>query len=235
MIQSTVVFDLDGTIIDTAPDLAEAVAVALAMEDLAPLPLPELRPLIGGGVRVLLRRSLDHHRHAVDEARFEALAAAVLASYETNIAVASRPYPGLAAMLDRLAAAGAAAAICTNKPEYLALKLLDALGLRTRFAAVGGGGSFAANKPDPRHLLGTISRAGGRPEAAVMVGDSPTDVNAARAASVPVIAVDWGYTETPPAALGADVLVTGLDQVPAAAAKLLAEAAEQPGARPPVA
>lgn len=235
MIQPTVVFDLDGTIIDTAPDLAAAVAVALAMEDLTPLPLPELRPLIGGGVRALLRRSLDHHRRAVDEARFAALAAAVLASYEANIAVASRPYPGLEAMLDRLAATGVAAAVCTNKPEYLALKLLDALGLRTRFAAVGGGGSFAANKPDPRHLLGTIDRAGGEVEAAVMVGDSATDVNAARAAAVPVIAVDWGYTETPPSALGADILVTDLSEVPGAAAKLLKRAEDQANARPPVA
>jgi phosphoglycolate phosphatase len=219
---STIVFDLDGTIIDTAPDLTDALGVALAMEGLAPLPLPMTRPLIGGGVRVLLQRGLDHHRRRVPDARFEELAAATLASYEANIAAASQPYPGLGAMLDRLGADNITVAVCTNKPEYLALKLLDALGLTARFAAVGGAGTFAANKPDPRHLLGTIARAGGAAETTVMVGDSMTDVNAARAAGVPVIAVDYGYTEVAPVALGADILVSALEEVPAAAAMLLA-------------
>jgi phosphoglycolate phosphatase len=220
----TVVFDLDGTIVDTAPDLVAALAVALAMERLTPLPLPAARPLIGGGVWVLLRRGLDHHPHNVSDARFEELAAAVLASYEANIAVASRPYPGLAAMLDRLAAEGITTAVCTNKPDYLALKLLDALDLTTRFAAVGGAGTFAANKPDPRHLLGTIALAGGEPATSVMVGDSMTDVNAARAAKVPVIAVDYGYTEVMPAEFGADALVSALAEIPDAAALLLSGA-----------
>jgi phosphoglycolate phosphatase len=219
-----VVFDLDGTIVDTAPDLTAALGVALAMENLAPLPLSVTRPLIGGGVRALLRRGLNQHHRAVSAARFEELAATILSSYEADIAVASRPYPGLEDMLDRFQAEDTTVAVCTNKPEYLALKLLGALGLLTRFKAIGGAGTFAANKPDPRHLLGTIARAGGRPEAAVMVGDSMTDVNAARNAGVPVVAVDWGYTEVAPAALGADMLVSALAEVPDAAAALLRRA-----------
>jgi phosphoglycolate phosphatase len=218
---ATIVFDLDGTIVDTAPDLAAALDVALALEGLPPLSTDETRPLIGGGVGALLRRGLAHNRHAVSAERFDVLAAAFLQSYIDNIAVASRPFPGLSAMLDALGEAGAWSAICTNKRADLACTLLAALGIDGRFRAICGGDTFAAHKPDPMHLTGTIERAGGTPDAAVMVGDSAADLGAARAAGIPVILVDYGYTDVPAADLGGDALVSRLAEVPSVAERLL--------------
>jgi phosphoglycolate phosphatase len=219
---TTVVFDLDGTIVDTAPDLAAALDLALALEGLPPLSAAETRPLIGGGVGAQLRRGLAYYDHAVSQERFDELAAAFLDAYVENVAVLSRPFPGLDTMLDRLEVAGAGVAVCTNKREDLARALLGALGLAPRFRAICGGDTFAAHKPDPMHLLGTIERAGGLVEAAVMVGDSEADLGAGRAAGVPVVLVDYGYTDVPAAALGGDALVSRLADVPAAAERLLA-------------
>ncbi|HVV95114.1 MAG TPA: phosphoglycolate phosphatase [Hyphomicrobiales bacterium] len=219
---ATVVFDLDGTIVDTAPDITAALDRTLALDGLAPLSVDETRPLIGGGIGTLLRRGLAFHGRAVSQARFDELAAAFLAAYIENIAVLSRPFPGLGTMLDALDDAGIATAVCTNKREDLARALLGQLGLDRRFRAICGGDTFAAHKPDPMHLLGTIERAGGNVEAAIMVGDSAADLGAGRAAGVPVVLVDYGYTEVPAAELGGDALVSRLADVPAAAERLLA-------------
>ena len=144
--------------------------------------------------------------------------------YAEHIADRSRPFPGLEAALDALSAKGCRLAVCTNKLEWLSVRLLDTLGLAPRFAAICGQDTFTMRKPDPDMLRLTIARAGGDTGHAVMVGDSMTDVATARAASIPVIAVDFGYTETAPAELGADRLISHFEALPAAVMELAGEA-----------
>lgn len=221
MSRPTAVFDLDGTLVDTAPDLMGGLNVALALENLAPVILEDLKMLVGGGVRVMLTRGLALRNHAVSEGRFEELTAAFLAHYEVHIADESTIYPGVEAALDALAAEGFRLCVCTNKPERYALMLLDALGLGGRFAAVCGGDTFADRKPDPMHLLGTIERADGDRLSVVMVGDSATDLAAARNCNVPVVLMDYGYTDVPAAELGADAVLSRFSDVPQAIETLL--------------
>ncbi|MGQ4272512.1 phosphoglycolate phosphatase [Terrihabitans sp. B22-R8] len=219
MRQPTAVFDLDGTLVDSAPDLVGGLNVALALEDLEPITTAELRSLVGGGVRVMLTRGLALRGCTVSEARFNELAATFLAHYEVHIADESTVYPEVEAVLDSLAAEGYRLAVCTNKPERLSFLLLDALGLRGRFQAVCGADTFTARKPDPVHLLGTIEKAGGDPRSAAMIGDSVTDLDAARNSGVSCILMDWGYTEIPAAELGADLVLSHFRDVPDALRK----------------
>jgi len=222
MSDSTLVFDLDGTLVDTAPDLVGALNAVLALENLAPVSLEELRRMVGAGVRVMIQRGLAAREHEVSEERFEELAAAFLVHYEHHIADESQLYPDVRDVLERYRADGVRLAVCTNKPEKLSFLLLDALDLRGYFAAVCGADTFAARKPDPSHLLGTIERAGGDVAQAIMIGDSQTDLATARAAGVPVILMSYGYTDVPAAELGADRVLADFAGVPAAARDLLA-------------
>lgn len=183
------VFDLDGTLVDSAPDIAAALNRALGQAGLAPLALAEVIPMIGDGARVLIERALA--------ARGQPFDAALLAYFlgDPDIAAArlTRPYDGIPEVLRALTAAGWRLAVCTNKPAGPARSLLASLGLAHCFAAIAGGDSFAARKPDPAHLLGTIALAGGTPDQAVMIGDHRNDVLAARGAGVRVIFAGWGY------------------------------------------
>jgi phosphoglycolate phosphatase len=222
MTAPTLVFDLDGTLVDTAPDLVGGLNVAMALEDLAPISVQEVRRIVGGGVRVMLARGLEERGHTVTEDRFEELAAAFLAHYEIHIADESRLYPDVAQVLDGLAAAGNTLAVCTNKPEKLSLLLLEALGLRSRFTAICGADTFPVRKPDPLHLIGTIERAGGDVMRAVMIGDSRADRDVARNAKVPCVLLDYGYTDVPAKELGAEAVVSHFKGVPEAVRKLLA-------------
>jgi phosphoglycolate phosphatase len=225
------VFDLDGTLADTAPDLFATLDHVLAGHGFRSVDDRTLREGVGQGARYLLEYALRDQGATVDPPRIEAMFADYLAYYEANICVGTRLFPGTLALLDRFAAAGWRFAVCTNKPERLSGILLQALGIADRFAAIRGGDSYPYKKPDPRHLLGTIAAAGGAPEASVMVGDSRTDVDAARAAAIPVIGVTFGYTATPMTALAPDILVESFDTVePEAAARLLAQAATAPAA-----
>ncbi len=204
---STIVFDLDGTLVDTAPDLVGATNHALADLGLPPCPAAELRPWISFGARRMIVEALRHARHGGDDAEVDRLLALFLDWYEANIALASRPFPGALEALDVLTAGGARLAICTNKREGLTLKLLGELGLTSRFHAIVGRDTLPVSKPDPGHLTGTIARAGGSLTRAVMVGDSGVDIATARAARVPVIAVTFGYSETPVRDLSPDVAI----------------------------
>ncbi|GGE37480.1 phosphoglycolate phosphatase, bacterial [Agaricicola taiwanensis] len=203
----TLVFDLDGTLVDTAPDLIGALNKVLAMEGLAPVSLGDAKHLVGAGVRALVERGLREHGHCVPPERFDELMAAFLDHYVANIAFESRPFPDMVPVLESLALEGARLAVCTNKLERLARMVLDQLELSPHFAAIGGGDTFGASKPDPRHLLGTIERAGGDAKRAVMIGDSLTDLRAGREAAIPVVLVDFGYTDVPAAELGADAVI----------------------------
>jgi len=217
----TIVFDLDGTLIDTAPDLVDTLNVILARHDVPPVAFDEARTMIGAGVKPLLQRALASKGMQLPPEEIDRLFGEYLEIYGAHVADRSRPFPGLEAALDTLSASGCRLAVCTNKLEWLSVRLLDALGLKSRFAAICGQDTFTMRKPDPDMLRLTIARAGGDTGHAVMVGDSMTDVATARAAAIPVIAVDFGYTETPPAELGADRLISHFDALPAAVLELL--------------
>jgi phosphoglycolate phosphatase len=216
----TIVFDLDGTLIDTAPDLVGNLNVILARHDVPAIPYDEARGMIGAGVKPLLKRALATRDIVLAPEALDALFAEYIALYAEHIADRSRPFPGLLGALDRLEAQGCRLAVCTNKLEWLSVRLLDRLDLSRRFAAIVGQDTFGVPKPDPKVLRGTIERAGGAIDLAVMVGDSMTDVAAARNTGVPVIAVDFGYTDVPPAEFGADRLISHFDALPAAVAEL---------------
>lgn len=197
MTSPLLVFDLDGTLIDTAPDLIDALDHALRRRGLPTYGEERARDAIGRGAKALIEQALDAEGIALDDVEVEALLADFLDHYEKNIDVRSRPYPGLEASLDALEADGWAFAVCTNKREGLSRLLLDKLGLTRRFRAICGADTFPVRKPDAGHLLGTIERAGADVTRAIMVGDSRTDLDAAANARVPFIGVPLGYTPVP--------------------------------------
>ncbi|MEA2871668.1 MAG: phosphoglycolate phosphatase [Hyphomicrobiales bacterium] len=217
----TIVFDLDGTLVDTAPDLIDTLNVILARHDVAPVDFDQARSMIGAGVKPLLVRGLASQGVQLPPDEIDLLFGQYREVYAAHIADRSRPFPGLEAALDALAAQGCRLAVCTNKLEWLSVRLLDTLGLSSRFVAICGQDTFAMRKPDPDMLRLTIGRAGGDAGHAVMVGDSMTDVATAQAAGVPVIAVDFGYTDIAPAELGADRLISHFDALPAAVMELV--------------
>jgi phosphoglycolate phosphatase len=218
---AVIAFDLDGTLVDTAPDLIGTLNFILAEHGHEGLPLTSARTLVGHGARVMLERGFAAAGERLAPARMDQLFDHFIGLYLARIAMASRPFPGLIDALDELEAAGARLVVCTNKPTGLSLALLDALDLTRRFAAVMGPDAAGAAKPDPRHLLAAIEAAGGSPTRALMVGDSRTDTDVARAAGVPVIAVSFGYSDIPPADLDADALIHHFAELPGAARRLL--------------
>jgi phosphoglycolate phosphatase len=216
----TIVFDLDGTLIDTAPDLVDTLNFTLARHGLPTVPYEEARPLIGGGARGMIEKALILEGRNAATADVDALYAPFVAHYAEHIADRSRPFPGLETALDALAEAGHRLAVCTNKLEWLSKRLLDTLQLSSRFAAICGQDTFAVQKPDPQIFRSTVLQAGGAPERAIMVGDSITDIRTARAARVPVVAVDFGYTDVPIASLGPDRVISAYAELTAAIAAL---------------
>jgi phosphoglycolate phosphatase len=218
----TIVFDLDGTLIDTAPDLIDTLNLVLAQEALPAIPYEKARNLIGGGARGMVERALAAEGRNRSAAEMDRLYSAFIAHYAAHIADRSRPFPMLEATLDRLAAAGHRLAVCTNKLEWLSKRLLNTLKLADRFAAICGQDTFGMQKPDPEVLRRTVRRAGGEPSRAIMVGDSRTDIHTARAASVPVIAVDFGYSDVPITALQPDRVISSFAELPGAILDLAA-------------
>ena len=218
---ATIAFDLDGTLVETAPDLIGALNVVLGERRLPALPTEAARVLVGRGARVLIERGFAAAGEPLDDVETPGLVARFIEVYRGRIASESRPFPGADAALDQLAAAGATLAVCTNKPTALSNLLLEALGMAWRFKAVIGADSAPRPKPDPSHLLFAISQAGGDPARALMVGDSRADADAARAASVPCILFPFGYTDVPVSELGADLVIDRFADLPAAAERLL--------------
>jgi phosphoglycolate phosphatase len=210
----TIVFDLDGTLVDTAPDLIDTLNLVLGDQGLPTVPYDEARPLIGGGAKAMIERALAFEGRSASANDVEALYTSFVAHYSEHIADRSRPFSGVETALDRLAAEGCRLAVCTNKLEWLSRRLLDALNLTDRFAAICGQDTFGIQKPDPQIFRATVMRAGGNPVQAIMVGDSVTDIRTAQAAKVPVIAVDFGYTDVPVAQLGPDRVIGSFSQLP---------------------
>jgi phosphoglycolate phosphatase len=185
----TLVLDLDGTLVDSVPDLRAALNRLFAARGLAPFAYNEVAAMVGNGAQVLLTKAFMARGREYDQAAFDVF----LADYTENSAVESRLYPGVPETLRRFADDGWALAVCTNKPEVPARKVLEAFGIAPMVAAIGGGDSFPVKKPDPAHLLATLAAAGGAPDSAVMVGDHHNDVAAAAGAGLPCIFAAWGY------------------------------------------
>ncbi len=194
---TTIVFDLDGTLVDTAPDLTAATNHTLSLEGLGPLTVAELHPFIGHGSFAMIEAGLRFRGVSAGREQLGRLHEHFLAFYADNVAVGSVPFEGIPELLDHLLASGARLAVCTNKLEGLSKVLLQALGLATRFGGIAGGDTFSVRKPAPGHLTGVIGMAGGRADWAVMVGDSEVDFATAAAAGIPAIGVTFGYTPQP--------------------------------------
>src|SRR5207302_1043411 len=209
-----IVFDLDGTLVDTAPDLINALNHVLDREGLPPVPLHAARNMIGAGARRLIERGLELEGRTANLEEITRLTSDFIDYYAAHIADASRPFDGLEGALDDLTALGYRFAVCTNKLEWLSKLLLDQLGLSSRFAAICGADTFGVSKPDPAILRGTVARAGGQLSTALMVGDAGPDIGVARRAGIPVIGVDFGYTEVPIAELKPDRLINHMNQLP---------------------
>ena len=224
MKQPTIAFDLDGTLVDTAPDLCTALNLVLEESGNKTVPLSQMRNIVGNGARVMIERGLALEGKRANTAELDRLLARFLVHYEAHLSDGSRPFPGAKEMLDTLKESGALLVVCTNKFEGFSVKLLQDLGLAHYFACIAGSDTFPMRKPDAGHLLGAISKAGGRSSSAIMVGDSVTDVSTARAANVPVIAVSFGYSDIPAQELGADRVIGSLLEVPAIARELLQRA-----------
>jgi phosphoglycolate phosphatase len=214
------VFDLDGTLIDTAPDLVETLNVIFAREGLPPVPFATARKMIGGGVRAMIVRAVEAEGRVLSPIQVERLFYEFIAYYTEHIAERSQPFPGLTQTLDALAARGHRFAVCTNKLEGLSVLLLQQLGLSSRFAVICGLDTFGVQKPNPDMLRRTILAAGGRLDRAIMVGDSETDIRTAKSAGVPIVAVDFGYTERPVAEFEPDRVISHFAELPSALAAL---------------
>lgn len=214
-----ILFDLDGTLVDTAPDLTRALNHVLALEGRPPIGVGAIRALIGDGARVLIERGMAATGAPASAAQLERRFDDFIDYYRQHIADESLPFPAAAEVVASLARE-ARLAVCTNKPEELSVRLLEAVGLARLFAAVIGGDTLAVRKPHPGHLLGTLERIGVDRSDAVMVGDSRNDVESARAAGIPAIVVSFGYTTVPPRELGAERVIDSFAELPSALATL---------------
>ncbi|AYD01101.1 HAD family hydrolase [Neorhizobium sp. NCHU2750] len=212
MTSPLVIFDLDGTLIDTAPDLIDSLNDTISTVGLAPVTFDDLTHLVGQGARMMIKRAFDLRKVTLDDVQAEALFAHFIKHYHAHMPGKSRPFDGVVACLERLSAAGMTLAVCTNKAEELAVPLLEKLGLSGHFAATTGGDTFAVRKPDAGHILGTIERAGGDPKQSLMVGDSINDILAAKNAGIPSIAVDFGYSDVPVASLSPSRVISHFNE-----------------------
>lgn len=219
---ATVVFDLDGTMIHTAPDLVRATNHVMVQSGLPPASPEIIVPAVGGGARAMITAALHAAGHPPDRVEMDPLLNMFTQYYIANIAEESHPFPGLVDALDYFAAARCDMGVCTNKRHANAVLLLETLKLDGYFAAVLGADSLNVRKPHPDHVLTTIARCGGDPARAVMVGDSAPDIEAARAARIPSIAVTYGYSPEPVESLAPDRIIENLADLPETVIALLA-------------
>ncbi|WP_378950712.1 phosphoglycolate phosphatase [Mesorhizobium sp. ANAO-SY3R2] len=227
MAQPIIVFDLDGTLVDTAPDLLDSLNHTLVAGGLARVDDKAFRRFVGQGGRVMIERAFAAQQKSLHADEHDRLLDIFLDHYSLNIPGRSQPYPGVVAAMDRLASAGYLLAVCTNKYEKLAVDLIGELGLSERFAAITGPETFGIRKPDPRHLTETIAMAGGDVSRAVMVGDSVTDIDTAKAAGIPVVAVDFGYTDRHVSEFEPSAIISHYDELTLGLAEKLISAASR--------
>ena len=213
MTPALVVFDLDGTLLDTHADLIDSLNHTIASIGLAPVSYDDLTHLVGHGAKVMIERACKLHGHPLTEDESGPLLQRFIAHYSSTMPGHTKPYPGLIAAMDNLKANGFTLAVCTNKLESLARTLIDALGLTHYFAAITGGDTFPVRKPDARHLLGTIEKAGGTPERSIMVGDRFNDIAVAKNAAVASIGVPFGYSDVPIESLEPTRIIQHFDEL----------------------
>ena len=222
MIRSpALVFDLDGTLIDTAPDILGALNFVLVREGRRAVTRADLRHLVGHGARTMFVEALTITGGPLPEERMAALIDDYIAHYRAHIADESRPFRGVAETLAHFVQTGARLGVLTNKPQELAVPLLEALGLAKYFIAIHGAGRFSYSKPDARVFHHVVEAMGGEGAGALMIGDSTTDAKTARAAGVPLILLPYGYTPDPVETLGADAIAQTFGALPALVAKIL--------------
>jgi phosphoglycolate phosphatase len=216
----TIAFDLDGTLVETAPDLVATLNATLATEGLPPVPYENARNLVGHGAKHMIEQGYAATGLPLSPELSPILFERFIATYVEHIADTSHPFPGCLKALDDLADAGAVLVVATNKRTDLAVALLDALNMSDRFAAIIGADLAPAPKPDGRHILFAVEEADGDPDMAVMVGDSISDIAGAKNAGLPVVGVTFGYTDTPVSELGADAVIDHYDQLTAVVERL---------------
>ncbi|MGD9964963.1 MAG: phosphoglycolate phosphatase [Hyphomonadaceae bacterium] len=219
---ATIVFDLDGTLVDTAPDLVRALNETMDLEGLPRVRLETVRQLVGQGARALIERAAALHGVTFSATRLEQLTNEFVGFYAFDIARQSKPFDGVNEALDALAGFGARLAVCTNKRTALSVQLLDALQLSGRFSAIVGADAVTDRKPHPDHYRAAVTRAGGVVRRSVMIGDTAADVAAARGAGAPVCVVSFGYCDGGAEKLGADVLLHRFSELAPACRRLLA-------------
>ena len=219
---ATIVFDLDGTLVDTAPDILRALNQTLDIEGLPQVKLHAVRTFIGQGARVTLERALELHGVHYSSDKIDQLTRALVDFYRTDIANESKPFPGLEDALDQLAGLGAKFSVCTNKRTELSVQLLDALDLTQRFSAIVGADAGTHRKPHAEHYRAAVERAGGVLRRSLMVGDTVADVASARAAGAPVAVVSFGYCDGGAETLGADLVIDRFSELTSACRRLLA-------------
>jgi phosphoglycolate phosphatase len=213
------IFDFDGTLIESAPELQHCLNAILAEHGRPALPVEAVKKMIGNGVKKLVERGFEATGGA--PADFEATVERFMEHYHAA-PVEDTLYDGVRPTLDLLRKAGHRMAICTNKPYQATTRILNGLEIAEFFEAVAGGDSFSVRKPDPGHLLGVLEILGTTPSRAIMIGDSPNDIGCALAAKVRSVAVTYGYSNVPHAELGADVLIDRFDALPGALTELSA-------------
>ena len=228
---ATLVFDLDGTLADTATDIARSLNEVFAQRRLGAVDLAAIRFMIGRGPAVLIERALQHLRTRGDEALIEELAAAFVDHYAKAGHRRTTLYPGVLRCLRRLAASGVGIGVCSNKPQGSCDALLTDLGIADLVSVVRGSAPGIPHKPDPTSLFRVLDALAANPARTLYVGDSETDVLTARAAGIPVALVSWGYSDTPVTELGADAVIDSIDDLPAVRARF---SASSPPAGPPL-
>ncbi|MEP3275236.1 MAG: phosphoglycolate phosphatase [Stappiaceae bacterium] len=207
------IFDLDGTLVDTAPDLVGTLNWVLQEQGIGTVPLEQARNFIGQGARAMLKMGFNTRGISLSGDQLETHVAQFLEHYQANISQNSRPFPGVLDAMNRFSSAGWQLAVCTNKLEHLAVKLLNELDLAQRFSIITGGDTFEKAKPDPTPILGTMSKLNSSADEAIMVGDARPDIDGARNAGIPSIAVDFGYTTEPVASLNPDRIISHFDDL----------------------
>jgi len=219
---ATIVFDLDGTLVDTAPDLVRALNETMDLEGLPRVKLETVRLMVGQGARRLIERASGLSGVSFSKQRLDQLTNAFIEFYRTDIARLSKPFPGCVEALDQLLAMGAKLSVCTNKRTDLSTQLLDALNMSGRFSAVVGADAVTDRKPHPDHYRAAVTRAGGVVRRSLMLGDTAADVGAARAAGAPVAVVSFGYCDGGADKLGADLVINRFSELTSACRRLLA-------------